>query len=174
MYGIVKQSEGYVWSYSELGKGTTFKIYLPLAVEAKLTGQAPAPAPRASGEGVLLVEDETAVREMASRVLQEYGYAVIEASDGREALGLLEQSDGRIRLLVTDVVMPGMNGRELARRAQALSPGLPVLYMSGYTDDEVVRRRHGVERNGDADAGRPHEGQRAAVHVARRRHEIGP
>ena len=140
VYGIVKQSEGYVWSYSELGKGTTFKIYLPLAVEAKLTGQAPAPAPRASGEVVLLVEDETAVREMASRVLQEYGYAVIEASDGREALGLLEQSDGRIRLLVTDVVMPGMNGRELARRAQALSPGLPVLYMSGYTDDEVVRR----------------------------------
>ncbi len=140
MYGIVKQSEGYVWTYSELGKGTTFKVYLPLAVEARGEGQAPPPAPRASGEVVLLVEDETAVREMASRVLQEYGYGVIEASDGREALGLLERSDGRIRLLVTDVVMPGMDGRELARRAEALCPGLPVLYMSGYTDDEIVRR----------------------------------
>ena len=140
VYGIVKQSEGYVWSYSELGKGTTFKIYLPLAGEAKLQGQAPPPAPRASGEVVLLVEDETAVRQMASRVLQEYGYGVIEASDGREALGLLERSGGRIRLLVTDVVMPEMDGRELARRVEALSPGLPVLYMSGYTDDEIVRR----------------------------------
>jgi PAS domain S-box-containing protein len=140
VYGIVKQSEGYVWSYSELGKGTTFKIYLPLAAEAKLQGQAQPPAPRASGEVVLLVEDETAVRQMASRVLQEYGYGVIEASDGREALGLLERSEGRIRLLVTDVVMPEMDGRELARRVEALSPGLPVLYMSGYTDDEIVRR----------------------------------
>jgi two-component system, cell cycle sensor histidine kinase and response regulator CckA len=140
VYGIVKQSEGYVWTYSELGKGTTFKIYLPLAPEAKLQGQASPPAPRASGEVVLLVEDETAVRQMASRVLQEYGYVVIEASDGREALALLERSDGRIRLLVTDVVMPEMDGRELARRAESLSPGLPVLYMSGYTDDEIVRR----------------------------------
>jgi two-component system, cell cycle sensor histidine kinase and response regulator CckA len=77
---------------------------------------------------------------MASRVLQEYGYGVVEASDGGEALGLLEQRDHRIRLLVTDVVMPGMDGRELARRAEALSPGLPVLYMSGYTDTEIVRR----------------------------------
>jgi two-component system cell cycle sensor histidine kinase/response regulator CckA len=140
VYGIVKQSEGYVWTYSELGKGTTFKVYLPLAPEARLEGRAPPPAPRASGEVVLLVEDEPAVRQMASRVLQEYGYGVIEASDGREALGLLERSDSRIHLLVTDVVMPEMDGRELARRAEALSPGLPVLYMSGYTDDEIVRR----------------------------------
>jgi CheY-like chemotaxis protein len=140
VYGIVKQSEGYVWTYSELGKGTTFKIYLPLAAEARAQGQAPPPAPRASGEVVLLVEDEPVVRQMASRVLQEYGYGVIEASDGREALGLLERGDGKIRLMVTDVVMPGMDGRELARRAEALSPGLPVLYMSGYTDDEIVRR----------------------------------
>jgi PAS domain S-box-containing protein len=140
VYGIVKQSEGYVWTYSELGKGTTFKIYLPLALEARPPGQAPPAAPRASGEVVLLVEDEAPVRQMASRVLQEYGYRVIEAKDGQEALRLLERSDGRIRMLVTDVVMPEMDGRELARRAEALSPGLPVLYMSGYTDDEIVRR----------------------------------
>jgi PAS domain S-box-containing protein len=140
VYGIVKQSEGYVWTYSELGKGTTFKTYLPLAPEAKLQGPTSPPAPRASGEVVLLVEDETAVRQMASRVLQEYGYGVIEASDGREALAVLERGDARIRLLVTDVVMPEMDGRELARRAEALRPGLPVLYMSGYTDDEIVRR----------------------------------
>ena len=140
VYGIVKQSGGYVWNYSELGKGTTFKVYLPLAVEAVPQGQAPPSPPRASGEVVLLVEDEPMVRQMASRVLQEYGYGVIEASDGGEALGLLERGDHRIRLLVTDVVMPGMDGRELARRAEALIPGLPVLYMSGYTDDEIVRR----------------------------------
>jgi two-component system cell cycle sensor histidine kinase/response regulator CckA len=140
VYGIVKQSEGYVWTYSELGKGTTFKIYLPLAAEARPQGQSPPPAPRASGEVVLLVEDEPVVRQMASRVLQEYGYGVIEARDGREALGVLERGDGRIRLLVTDVVMPGMDGRELARLAEAVRPGLPVLYMSGYTDDEIVRR----------------------------------
>jgi CheY-like chemotaxis protein len=148
VYGIIKQSGGYVWAYSELGKGTTFKVYLPLAAEAVAPRVTPAPPPRASGEVVLLVEDEPAVRQMASRALQEYGYGVLEASGAEEALELLARADGKINMLVTDVVMPGMDGPDLARRALELRPGLPVLYMSGYTDDEIMRR-------GLLDAGQP-------------------
>ena len=148
VYGIIKQTGGYVWVYSELGKGTTFKVYLPLAAEsAALAPPVPAP-PRASGEIVLVVEDEPVVRQMTSRALQEFGYGVVEAEDGQEALGLLAGPGGRINLIVTDVVMPGMNGAELARRAGVLRPGVPVLFMSGYTDDEIVRR-------GLLDAGQP-------------------
>jgi CheY-like chemotaxis protein len=97
---------------------------------------------------VLLVEDEPAVRQMTSRALREYGYGVLEASGAEEALELLGRADGKVNMLVTDVVMPGMDGPELARRALELRPGLPVLYMSGYTDDEIVRR-------GLLDAGQP-------------------
>jgi PAS domain S-box-containing protein len=148
VYGIVKQSGGYVWAYSELGKGTTFKVYLPLAPEAMSAAAAQQSAPRASGEVVLVVEDEAAVRQMTVRALQEYGYGVVEAKDGEEALELLGRGDTSVRLMVADVVMPGMDGHELARRVGALLPGLPVLFMSGYTDDEVVRR-------GLLDAGQP-------------------
>lgn len=140
VYGIIKQSEGYVWAYSELGQGTTFKVYLPLETEAisrKPTASLPA---RASGEVVLVVEDEATVRDMTSRALEEYGYRVVSASSGPEALTLMRQGDGPVRLLITDVIMPGMDGPELARRMLALRPGLPVLFMSGYTDDEIVRR----------------------------------
>jgi CheY-like chemotaxis protein len=148
VYGIVKQSGGYVWVYSELGKGTTFKVYLPL-VAGDATQAAPAPqAPRASGELVLVVEDEPSVRQMTSRALLEFGYKVVEANSAREALDIVERSDERIRLMVADVVMPGMDGPELARRLIARRPGLPVLFMSGYTDDEIVRR-------GLLDAGQP-------------------
>jgi two-component system cell cycle sensor histidine kinase/response regulator CckA len=140
VYGIVKQSDGYIWPYSELGQGTTFKVYLPISPESVPHAPGAAPPPRASGEQVLLVEDEPAVRLMASRALQQYGYRVIEAADGREALRLLEGNERSIHLVVTDVVMPGMDGPELARRAHRLRPGLPVLFMSGYTDDEIVRR----------------------------------
>jgi PAS domain S-box-containing protein len=140
VYGIVKQSGGYVWVYSEVGQGTTFKVYLPLATEAEAVSAAP-PAPTlASGETVLIVEDEPAVRQMASRALREYGYRVLEASHGREALEILERCEGSIRLLLTDVVMPEMDGPELARRAGERRPDLAVLFMSGYTDDEIVRR----------------------------------
>ena len=148
VYGIVKQSGGYVWVYSELGKGTTFKVYLPRAPEATSGAAAQPSALRASGEVVLVVEDEPAVRQMTLRVLEEYGYGVMEAKDGEEALELLGRGDRRVRLMVVDVVMPGIDGPELARRAGALLPGLPVLFMSGYTDDEVVRR-------GLLDAGKP-------------------
>jgi two-component system cell cycle sensor histidine kinase/response regulator CckA len=140
VYGIVKQSEGYVWAYSELGQGTTFKVYLPLETEAtSRTAAAPLPA-RASGEVVLVVEDEPTVRDMTSRALEEYGYRVVAAGGAREALALIGAADEKVKLLITDVVMPGMDGPELARRVLALRPGLPVLFMSGYTDDEIVRR----------------------------------
>jgi PAS domain S-box-containing protein len=140
VYGIVKQSDGYVWVYSEPGQGTTFKVYLPVAEQAPAaTGDGPA-APRASGEVVLVVEDEPAVREMTSRSLRDFGYQVIEAKNGPEALELLRGPDAAVRLMVADVVMPGMDGPELARQAGTVRPDLQVLFMSGYTDDEVVRR----------------------------------
>jgi two-component system, cell cycle sensor histidine kinase and response regulator CckA len=140
VYGIVKQSDGYVWAYSELGQGTTFKVYLPLEMEpASRTPAAPVPV-RASGEVILVVEDEPTVRGMTSRALQEYGYQVVSAGGAQEALALVKQRNEKVRLLITDVVMPGMDGPELARQMLALRPGLPVLFMSGYTDDEIVRR----------------------------------
>jgi two-component system cell cycle sensor histidine kinase/response regulator CckA len=140
VYGIVKQSDGYVWAYSELGQGTTFKVYLPLEMEpASRTPAAPVPV-RASGEVILVVEDEPTVRGMTSRALQEYGYRVVSAGGAQEALAVVKQRDAKVRLLITDVVMPGMDGPELARQVLALRPGLPVLFMSGYTDDEIVRR----------------------------------
>jgi two-component system cell cycle sensor histidine kinase/response regulator CckA len=123
-----------------LGQGTTFKVYLPLETEPTSRHPAAALPARASGEIVLVVEDEETVRDMTSRALEDYGYRVVAASNGPEALTLLQQGEGPVRLVVTDVIMPGMDGPELARRMLALRPGLPVLFMSGYTDDEIVRR----------------------------------
>ena len=142
VYGIVKQSDGYVWAYSEPGRGSTFKVYLPV------TGQdAPSPAPAASsplragrGESVLLVEDDEGVRQVTRRALEEGGYRVLEAANGLDALELLTSTSGRIGLVLTDVVMPGMSGRDLADRIAELRPGTPVLFTSGYTDGEIVRR----------------------------------
>jgi two-component system cell cycle sensor histidine kinase/response regulator CckA len=140
VYGIVKQSNGYVWAYSEVGHGSTFKVYLPLAQETPETNVAGPLPVYAAGETVLLVEDEPAVRLMTSRALQEFGYGVIEASGGHQALGILEREGGRVDILITDVILPGMDGPELARRAAELRPELPVLFISGYTDAEMVRR----------------------------------
>jgi two-component system cell cycle sensor histidine kinase/response regulator CckA len=148
VHGIVKQSGGDVWVESEVGHGTTFQVYLPLAEEAVQPGKPSLPPARATGQTILLVEDEPAVRHMTSRVLQEYGYGVMEASGGHQALGVIERSEGSIDLLVTDVILPGMDGAELARRATELHPQLAVLFVSGYTDEEIVRR-------GLLDAGRP-------------------
>jgi len=147
VYGIVKQSGGYIWAYSEPGRGTTFKIYLP-RVEEQLGvkppkdsgGQAKA-LPRGS-ETVLLVEDEDGVRQLARDYLQANGYAVVEASDGHTALELAAMHRGPIHVLMTDVVMPGISGRELAQRIAKIRPEIKVLYMSGYTDQSVVR--HGI------------------------------
>jgi two-component system, cell cycle sensor histidine kinase and response regulator CckA len=141
VYGIVKQSGGYVWAYSEPGRGTTFKIYLPV-VEAALSTPAVTPdSPGAiEGEVVLIVEDEEAVRTVTARVLAAEGYEVLEAADGQQALTLMERRSGRVDLVITDVAMPILNGRELADLLRERRPDLPVLFMSGYTDDEMVRR----------------------------------
>jgi CheY-like chemotaxis protein len=142
VYGIVKQSEGYVWAYSEPGHGVTFKIYLPMdASAAAVPPQPEAPVARANpGEVVLVVEDEEAVRNMTARLLENEGYRVLVSGNGREALESIQRGMARLDLVITDVAMPDMNGHELAAHLRRLRPGLPVLFMSGYTDDEMVRR----------------------------------
>ncbi len=147
VYGIVQQSGGFIWVYSEPGHGTTFKIYLP-RVDAPAEGVAvTAVAPVGRGtETVLLAEDAAAVRAVARQVLERQGYTVLEAPDGELALHLAQRHSGPIHLLLTDVVMPGMSGRQLADRLAPARPDMKVLYASGYTDDSVVR--HGVLEEG--------------------------
>jgi len=144
VYGIIKQSGGNINLYSELDHGTTFKIYLPVNDEqAQPLGDGRQGALVTGGtETVLLVEDEDAVRAIAMLALQTQGYTVLHAASGKKALGVIEKHRGRIDLLVTDVVMPGMSGRELAETVHRQLPDLKVLYLSGYTDDAVVR--HGI------------------------------
>jgi PAS domain S-box-containing protein len=148
VYGIVKQSGGHVWAYSEPGRGTTFKIYLPQVDERPDATSLPAPAQPVTGgrETVLLAEDDPSVRAVVSDTLAQKGYQVLRAPDGPAALEIARAHPAPIQLLVTDIVMPGMTGRELAETLMAERPGLRVLYMSGYTDDAVVR--HGVLQEG--------------------------
>jgi PAS domain S-box-containing protein len=142
VYGIVKQSDGFVWVYSEPGQGTTFRIYLPEHAGAPVVATEPAAAATApSGAGrILLVEDEAAVRRMAARALQSRGYTVLEAANGADALELVRQDPDGIDLVITDVVMPAVGGRELGERLAELRPELRLLFISGYTDDDVIRR----------------------------------
>jgi two-component system, cell cycle sensor histidine kinase and response regulator CckA len=144
VHGIVKQSGGHVFVYSEAGQGTTLKIYLPRADEAPATaeGAAVEPALPRGSETVLLVEDEGTLRELIRELLESSGYAVLEARHGAEALKLCERHPDPIHLLMTDVVMPGISGRELAGQVKAVRPAIRTVYMSGYTDDAVVL--HGV------------------------------
>lgn len=155
VYGIVKQSEGSIWVYSEVGRGTTFRLYLP-AVEGRV-GEVASELENlellGGTETVLLVEDEEVVREMATEMLREYGYHVLEAKLPNEALILSAQHDGQIQLMLTDVVMPQMSGRDLAEQLAPLRPEMKVLYMSGYTDDAIVH--HGVLEEGTAFIGKP-------------------
>jgi len=150
VYGIIKQSDGHIWVYSEVGQGATFKIYLPLVEDAvEQAGVSPSLAdlPRGS-ETLLLVEDEEGLRELARETLEMQGYTVLPARHGEEALRLSNAHASPIHLLVTDVVMPEMSGRELARHLTEPGSELKVLYMSGYAGEAVVR--HGVLDNGNA------------------------
>jgi PAS domain S-box-containing protein len=144
VHGIVKQSGGHVAVYSEVGHGTTFKVYLPRVEKPSPVGKllaGPTEVPR-GGETVLLVEDEDGVRVLSHRVLQSCGYTVLAARDGSEALRIAGEHAGRIDLLVTDVVMPRMSGREVAERLAGIHRGMKVLFLSAYTDAAVVR--HGI------------------------------
>jgi len=143
VFGIVQQSGGNIWVYSEVGKGTTFKIYLP-RIESDIAAlhQPVAPATLRGDETILVVEDEDQVRAIVVTVLRKHGYRVLAAENAGEALLLCERHVGRIDLLLTDVVMPQMSGPELAKRLTAGRPDVRVLCMSGYTDDSIVR--HGV------------------------------
>ena len=142
VYGIVKQSAGYVMVESEPGAGTTFKIYLPVALLEQESDDLQI-AENASVRGVetvLLIEDEVAVREIANRILRRKGYVVLLASSGEDALAVSAAFDSPIHLVISDAVMPGMSGAEVVRRLQEQRPGLKALFMSGYTDDEILRR----------------------------------
>jgi two-component system cell cycle sensor histidine kinase/response regulator CckA len=142
VYGIVRQSEGHIWVYSEPGRGTTMKIYLPAVARPQVTTPVRDREADGGNETILLVEDEPGVRTLARRFLEHAGYHVIEASDPEAALKEAAGSARPIHLLVTDVVMPGISGRELAERIRRTRPEIRVLFMSGYTDDAVVQ--HGV------------------------------
>jgi PAS domain S-box-containing protein len=140
VHGIVEQSGGHIWVYSEPGRGTTFKVYLPATKEGAtpMTAAYSDPAPRRGTERILLVEDEAPLRAMASKVLRRAGYTVVEASDGRDALEICRRDDIPLDLIVSDMVMPVMGGRELAASAQLCRPGVPVVLMSGYTRDSMA------------------------------------
>jgi two-component system, cell cycle sensor histidine kinase and response regulator CckA len=154
VFGIVQQSGGNIWVYSEPGKGTTFKVYLPRVDDEVDVPRPPAtPTSRRGTETVLLVEDEEQVRAIASNILRRQGYQVIPAQNASEALLICERHPGRIDLLLTDVVMPQMSGPDLAKRLAATRPEMRVLCMSGYTDDSIVR--HGVLERGVAFVQKP-------------------
>ncbi|HEV2084747.1 MAG TPA: PAS domain S-box protein [Gemmatimonadales bacterium] len=150
VYGIVKQSGGYVWVYSEPGEGSAFKVYLP---QARVASEPDEPATEpdepatepvtASGRGsetVLVIEDESVVRKLACRGLRDHGYNVVEAANGAQALHYIREHPQTIDLVISDVVMPEIGGRELGQRLATLDPDLPILYMSGYTGEDVVQR----------------------------------
>jgi CheY-like chemotaxis protein len=144
VYGIIKQSGGSIEVYSELGQGTTFKIYLPrIEAPAEPLQAAQGPASRVEGtETILLVEDEAQVRELAAAVLTSCGYTVLVADSRRTAASICDAHKGDVHLLLTDVVMPGGGGREVANQVLARHPKIKVLYMSGYTTNAIVH--HGV------------------------------
>jgi two-component system, cell cycle sensor histidine kinase and response regulator CckA len=144
VYGIVKQSGGNIWVYSEPGQGTSFKIYLPRELGAVAPSSRPPPsvASAAGTETILVVEDEPALGAVVKRILGAAGYNVLVAQNGGEGLLICEGQEGEIHMVLTDVVMPRMSGKAFAERLAKVRPGIKVLYMSGYTDDAIVH--HGV------------------------------
>ncbi|HEX2249458.1 MAG TPA: ATP-binding protein, partial [Gemmatimonadales bacterium] len=141
VYGIVKQSGGHIWVYSEVGRGSTFKLYFPPHYGA-VTAVEPGPVSQpllGSGATILLVEDERPVRSTVRRLLERHGYKVLEAANGQDALALVSSRRSEIHLVISDMVMPGMGGKELAGRVRNVSPGLPVLLMTGYTEEAITQ-----------------------------------
>jgi CheY-like chemotaxis protein len=148
VYGIVKQSNGYIWAYSEPGRGTTMKVYLP-RVDQPTEPEEVRPVStvtHAGSETILLVEDEEGVRSLITLFLERNGYNVLVSRQAEEALQLCEGTDEPIHLLLTDLILPRLSGRELAERIAALRPDIKMLFISGYTDDAVLR--HGVLGSG--------------------------
>jgi len=148
VYGIVKQSGGYIWVYSELGVGTTFKVYLPRVVgpvEPLVTAPA-VTGPLRGSETILVVEDQEEVRTLIRKILEARGYGVLTAEDGPAALQAAALHPGPIHLLLSDVVMPGMSGREVSLLLTTTRTTMRTLYMSGYTDESIVR--HGMLEEG--------------------------
>jgi len=148
VYGIVKQNNGFIWVYSEPEHGATFKVYLP---EVKKDADPEKKEKKsvvklAGSETVLIVEDDGLLRNLAQNTLQRYGYKVLDAENGEDAIRICKEYDGRIDLMITDVVMPKIGGREAAKRLLPLYPQMKVIYMSGYTDDAIVH--HGVLKPG--------------------------
>jgi CheY-like chemotaxis protein len=143
VYGIVQQAGGAIWVYSELGRGTTFKLYLPrVGGDPRPHQPSAAAAEKERGtETILLTEDDEMVRALASTVLSSYGYRVLESANGTEAISICERHAEAIHLLITDVVMPGMSGRALVDRLAKLRPEIKALYMSGYTDRAIVHQQ---------------------------------
>jgi two-component system cell cycle sensor histidine kinase/response regulator CckA len=148
VYGMVKQSGGHIFVYSEPGHGTTFKIYLPRVEEPAQIAKGPLAERRlpSGSETVLVVEDDAAVRELAVRILKGLGYEVLEAASGEEALGVCKAHGGHIDLVLTDVVMPGMDGRVLVQSLKEVHPGAKAIFMSGYTDNVILH--HGILEEG--------------------------
>jgi two-component system cell cycle sensor histidine kinase/response regulator CckA len=141
VYGMVRQAGGWIWVYSEVGRGATFKIYLPVCDEPAQVEERPQKIDARGRETILLVEDQPEVRALAVAGLERFGYRVISAGSGADALSLCQQMPESIDLLVTDVIMPGMNGRALADQLTILRPGLRVLFMSGYTENAIAHHR---------------------------------
>ena len=166
VYGIIKQSNGHIWVYSQPGQGTTFKIYLPRTHEKSVESVKATALPKSTrgSETILVVEDQTILRKLACTLLRRKGYKLLEAPDAKQALRMMENLDGTpIHLLLTDLVMPGMSGRELADRVESLRPGIKVLFMSGYTDDVIAR--HGSLQEETKLISKPFGGETLAVKV---------
>ena len=165
VYGIVTQHGGDIWTYSEPGHGTTFKVYLPIPKDIKAAAEAVKKSITNlhGDENILLVEDNEQVRTLVLTVLQEYGYQVIEASSGEDALNVMDSHDGQLDLLLTDVVMPGLNGRELYEIVVKRHPDIKVLFMSGYTDNVIAHR--GVLNEGIVFLQKPFTAQGLALKV---------
>ena len=141
VYGIVKQSGGFIYAEGRPDEGSTFRVFLPQVDEEPSAAQVGPAKPCRGAETILLVEDDPAVRSLTHRILTTQGYEVLESASGSEALSVAKANKGRIDLLITDIVMPGMDGRELADQLAEIDPETRVLYMSGYSDEKIWARR---------------------------------